>query len=187
MTSSAAGFPSAQCAGLQNTFLAPAGASPLGAVDALSGDTVDFPFVSGNMGRNAGRQSPFYKLDVSLKKAFKMPHAERVSLELRADAFNVLNHANWQVFNGNNITSLLPFGSLNPLAPAGPKGNLFNCTLCMRPNGTLVGTGGQILNIANIQNGKFDSNLLNPTFGGIGNPSDTDIPRTFQLSFHVRF
>ncbi|HEY6968820.1 MAG TPA: TonB-dependent receptor [Candidatus Angelobacter sp.] len=180
----AAGFPAAQCATIQNTFLAPVADS--GAIDSLTGDPVDFQMVSGTMGRDAGRQSPFYKLDVSLKKEFKMAH-ERVGLELRADAFNVLNHANWQVFNGNNVTALLPFGSMNPLAPAGPKGNLFNCTLCQRPNGTLVGTTGQILNIANIQNGKFDNNLVNPIFGGIGDPSDSDIPRTFQLSFHVRF
>jgi hypothetical protein len=57
----------------------------------------------------------------------------------------------------------------------------------MRPNGTLVGTNGQALNINNIQHGKFDKNLLNPIFGGIGDPSNTDIARTFQLSFHVRF
>ncbi len=181
----AAGFPAAQCNSIQNTFLAPAGASPLGAADALTGDIVDFQLVNGNLGRDAGRQSPFYKLDLSLKKTIKFPHAERLSLELQADAFNVLNHANWQVFNGNNITSLLPFGQLNPAAPAA-KG-FFTCTTCMRPNGALVGSGGQILNVADIQNGKFDSNLANPIFGGIGDPSGSDIARTFQLSFHVRF
>lgn len=181
----AAGFPASQCNSIQNTFLAPAGASPLGAADALNGDIVDFQLVNGNLGRDAGRQSPFYRLDLSLKKTIKFPHTERLSLELQADAFNVFNHANFRVFNGNNVTSLLGFGALNPAAPAS-KG-FFTCALCMRPNGTLVGTGGQILNVANIQNGKFDSNLLNPVFGGIGDPSGSDIARTFQLSFHVRF
>jgi hypothetical protein len=44
-----------------------------------------------------------------------------------------------------------------------------------------------VLNINNIQHGKLDTNLLKPAFGGIGDPSSTDIARTFQLSFHVRF
>ena len=181
----AAGFPAAQCATIQNTFLAPAAASPLGAADALTGDIVDFQMVSGNMGRDAGVSAPFYRLDLSLKKIIKVPHAEHVSVELQADAFNVLNHTNFQGFNGNNITSLLSFGALNPAAPAGT--GFFNCVVCQRPNGTLVGSSGQLLNISNIKNGTLDSNLLNPTFGGIGDPVSSDIPRTFQLSFHVRF
>jgi hypothetical protein len=57
----------------------------------------------------------------------------------------------------------------------------------MLPNGTLSGRSGQVLNINNIQHGKLDTNLLKPAFGGIGDPSSTDIARTFQLSFHVRF
>jgi hypothetical protein len=201
----AGGFTAAQCASIVNTFLAPGGASSLGPVDTLSGEPVDFQFVSGNMERDAGKQSPFYKLDISLKKTIKIPHAERVSIELQADAFNVLNNSNWNTFNGNNVTALLPFSmtlfdTLNPaLCPAGgppgsplcgsniPNPDFFTCTLCMLPNGTLSGRSGQVLNINNIQHGKLDTNLLKPAFGGIGDPSSTDIARTFQLSFHVRF
>ncbi|HEY6968821.1 MAG TPA: TonB-dependent receptor [Candidatus Angelobacter sp.] len=186
----AAGFPAAQCASIQNTFAAPVTSS--GAKDALTGAPVDFRFINGNLGRDAGRGAPFYRLDTSLKKTFRVPHTERMSVELRGDAFNVLNHANWQGFNANNITALLGFGSLNPLALAGPTGNIFNCTICQRPNGTLVGGNGQLLNVSNIQSGKFDSSLAFPNWGaapdaGIGDPASTDIPRTFQLSFHVRF
>lgn len=190
-TCMAGGFSATQCASFVNTFTAPANADPNGAIDALTGEPVDFQMLSGNLGRDAGRQAPFYRIDLSLKKTIKIPRAERVSLELQADAFNVLNHANWQVFNGNNITSLLHF-STTPGTVLGqsvnvPNANFFSCTSCMLPNGTLAGSSGQLLNIANIQNGKLDSNLLSPTFGGIGDPSGSDIARTFQLSFHVRF
>ena len=187
----AGGFTALQCSSFVNTFLAPPGASGLGAADTLSGEIVDFQFVNGNMGRDAGRQSPFYRLDLSLKKTIKIPHAEHVSVELQADAFNVLNHSNWQTFNSNNITSLLPFsttpGTVSGNAVNIPNADFFTCTVCARPNGTLAGSGGQLLNVANILNGKFDSNLRAPIFGGIGDPTTTDIARTFQLSFHVRF
>ncbi len=65
--------------------------------------------------------------------------------------------------------------------------DFFTCTTCARPTGTLAGNAGQLLNIKDIQHGKLDSDLLNPAFGGIGDPSGTDIASTFQLSFHVRF
>jgi hypothetical protein len=190
-----AGFSSSQCSSIQNTFLAPAGASNSGSVDAITGQIVDFQFLNGNMGRDAGRGSPFEKLDVSLQKSFRMPHTENVKLELRADAFNVLNHANYNTFNSNNVTSALGF-ALNRDANGnviGPASNFFTCTICMRPNGTLIGSGGQVLHASDLTNGKVSPDLLNPVFGapgavdGIGDPSNADIPRTFQLSFHVRF
>lgn len=193
----AAGFSSGQCNTIQNTFRAPADASSFGARDALNSDLVDFQFLNGNLEKNAGRQSPFYRFDVSLKKTLKLPRVERVRLELRADAFNLFNHSNWQGFNANDVTDTLGFGSLNTSAPAGQ--GLFDCTSCMRTNGTLVGRNGQVLHIADIQKGKLDHNLLQPAFpasaflpfagafGGIGDPSSADIARTFQLSFHVRF
>src|SRR5204863_284237 len=54
------------------TFLSPAYASGLGAFDALSGEVVVFPFLNGNMGRDAGMGAPFYKIDLSLHKGFKI-------------------------------------------------------------------------------------------------------------------
>ncbi len=190
-----AGFSTAQCSGIQNTFLAPSGPSGLGPVDSLTGDLVDFQFLNGNLGRDAGRGSPFAKIDMSLQKAFRMPHTENVKLELRADAFNVLNHTNFQGFNANDVTSALGF-AVNRDANGnitGPASNFFTCTICQRPNGTLVGSNGQVLHVSDITHGKISPDLLNPIFGapggvdGIGDPSSTDIPRTFQLSFHVRF
>src|SRR5713226_4710963 len=184
-----AGFPAAQCNALQNTFNAPADADGRGPIDSLSGDVVDFQQINGNLKGDAGRGSPFYKFDVSLKKTFKIPRAERVSFEIRADAINIFNHSNFQGFNSNDDTNNLTFGDLDPAAPAGT--GFFNCTNCMRPNGTLVGTNGQVLHVSDVQNGKLSKDLLNPLFGvfgaSIGDPALNDSPRQFQFSFHVRF
>jgi hypothetical protein len=193
----AAGFPAARCASIQNTFLAPAAASGLGASDAITLDTVDFQKVNGNLGRDAGRGSPFLRTDVNLKKTFRVPHSESIKLELQADALNLLNHTNYQGFNGNNVTSLLGLsvdrdpttGVVTAFHP-----DFFNCTNCLRTNGTFIGNSGQALNIRNLTNGKVSRNLLSPAFGGpnaplagIGDPITADSQRLFQLSFHVRF
>jgi hypothetical protein len=189
-----AGFSAAQCASIQNTFLAPgqvagnpcnpALSSCSGAVDALSGDVVDFQLLNGNVGRDAGRGSPFYKLDLSLHKDFKIPRTERVSVELRADAFNVLNHANFQSYNSNDVLNALGFSASGSGVP---NPDFFTCTSCVRPNGTLVGSNGQVLHLADLQHGRVSPNLLSPVFGGLGDPATADIARTFQLSFHIRF
>jgi hypothetical protein len=186
-----AGFPAASCNAIQNTFLAPGAASASGAIDALTGDLVDFQLINGNLKRDAGRGSAFARSDVSLKKSFRIPRTESVKLELQADALNLFNHSNFQGFNSNNVTAALGLGVLNPAAPAGT--GFFNCNICMRPNGTFIGTTGQVLNLKNITGGKVSSNLLAPAFGapgavdGIGDPATVDGSRLFQLSFHVRF
>jgi hypothetical protein len=52
---------------------------------------------NGNTGRNEFRGPGFWNLDVSLSRTFLVPGmGERGRIELRADAFNVLNHANLQ-------------------------------------------------------------------------------------------
>ena len=160
-----------------NTFAAPADASALGSVAADDPNTVvDFKQLNGNLKRDAGRSDPFYRTDASLKKTIRIPKAENVRIELQADALNLLNHANYQGFNAFNALSLLQLG------PAG-------CVSCMRPNGTYAGNNGQILHLSDITHGRISSDLLNPTFGGIGDPStvDNNAGRQFQLSFHVRF
>jgi len=85
----AAGNPATICNGIQNTFLAPAGASPFGPIDALTGDVVDFKLANGSLERNAARGSPFVKFDASLHKQFTV--RENVKLDFRFDAFNVFN------------------------------------------------------------------------------------------------
>jgi Carboxypeptidase regulatory-like domain/TonB dependent receptor len=181
----ASGQPAALCNSIQNAFLAPVGASALGAVDSLTGDIVDFRFLNGNVGRDAGRGAPFCRLDVSLQKIFKLARAEKVSFELRADAFNIFNHTNFQGFNSNDVLAVLGL-SLDSVTHA-PKSDFFTCRSCMRPDGTYVGASGQVLHLSDLQHGKVSKDLIKPVFGGIGDPATADIPRTLQLSFHVRF
>ena len=181
----AAGNPASSCSSIQNTFLAPGSASGLGAIDALTGDTVDFKLVNGNLERNAGRTDPFGRLDMQAKKTFRIPRTESVKLELQVDALNVLNHANYQGFVANDVLNAVTFGALTP--GPDPTKNFFTCTSCARPNGMVVGNAGQILHISDLRNGKVSSNLLKPTFGGIGDPATVDGSRLFQLAFHVRF
>jgi hypothetical protein len=177
-----AGNPAAQCNLIvQNTFLAPGGASPNGPIDAFSGDVVDFQLANGNLERNAALGSPFVKFDASIHKSFSIPKAENVKLDLRLDAFNILNHSNWSSFNSNDVLTALP---LSP-DPA--------CTNCQRLNGTFAGAQGQILTLSDLRSGKISSNLLagHQTFNGLGDPAADDLngvgPRKLQLSFHARF
>jgi hypothetical protein len=183
----------AQCNSIQNTFAAPAAAGGFtGAVDAVTGKPVDFQFVNGNLVRDAGRGSPFVKFDASLHKSFNVPRTERVKVEFRLDAFNVLNHSNWQGFNGNDTTNALTAsvkhpGSTDPLKPIIVNSDFFTCTGCMRPNGTFVGNNGQVLHLSDLQKGKLSKDPTNGIFNSLGDPSSADIPRLLQLSFHVRF
>jgi len=66
--------------------------------------------VNGNLSRNSFRYPGIWSFDASLFKRFPMPWGEGHNLELRADAFNVLNHPNLGVdgFNGQ-ITSTTAF------------------------------------------------------------------------------
>jgi hypothetical protein len=70
---------------------------------------------------------------------------------------------------------------------AAPEPDFFSCTSCQRPDGTYVGSGGQMLHLSDVQHSKLSKDLLKPILGGIGDPATADIPRTLQLSFHVRF
>jgi hypothetical protein len=179
----AAGFPAAQCNAIQNTFLAPVGNS--GAIDTVTGDAVDFSLVNGNVGRDAARGSPFVKFDASLHKSFSIPKYENIKLELRVDVFNIFNHSNLLAYNSNDILEVLTPSVTNPGTPgAVVNSNFFTCTGCMRPNGTYVGTNGQVLHLSDLQHG----NAINASvFNGLGNPGSDDSPRKLQLSFHVRW
>ncbi|MGZ7092986.1 MAG: TonB-dependent receptor [Candidatus Angelobacter sp.] len=185
----AAGFPAAQCNSIQNAQAPPVGVTFTGAKDAVTGQAVTFSRVNGNLGRDAGRGSPFYKFDASVHKDFTMPKAENVKLELRFDAFNVFNHSNLTSNNSNDVLNVMGpsvtnAGSTDPLNPPTINPDFFTCTGCMRPNGTYVGTNGKTLTLADLQQG---GKINWSPFNGLGNPGADDGPRKLQLSFHVRF
>jgi hypothetical protein len=79
-----------------------------------NGATTDRPVVDGAViGRNAGRGKAIYSLDPSLSRVFSLAH-EAVQLDLRAEAFNVLNHANFVGYSGSYGNGTKPgagFGS----------------------------------------------------------------------------
>jgi hypothetical protein len=55
------------------------------------------------MGRNIFRGPRFTNWDMSLSKMWKL--SERFKLQLRGEVFNILNHANFDVFTMNNDLS----------------------------------------------------------------------------------
>src|SRR5581483_3701981 len=82
-----------------------------------TGATTDRPVVNGVViGRNTGRGRPIYSFDPFLERSFAIA-GERVHFVLRAEAFNVLNHANFVGYSGtwgNGATPGPGFGQ--PLA-----------------------------------------------------------------------
>jgi len=55
----------------------------------------------GNLSRNSLRGFPFYQVDFALRRKFSF--SEEVALQIQADAFNVLNHANFEDPRGNDL------------------------------------------------------------------------------------
>lgn len=175
-----------------NTFAAPAGASSSGPVDMFSGQPVDFQFISGNVGRNQGLGDPYIRGDASLRRAFRIPVREGISVELRADLFNFANHTNFWLFNGADILSgLTPCGMTDKSGIFTPAahclvGGVQQAGLDVT-SGKYYGTNGQLLTLAALKHGRVSSNLKAAIFNGLGDPGGTDIPRQAQFSIHVNF
>jgi hypothetical protein len=80
-----------------------------------TGATTDRPVINGVVvGRNAGHGNPIYDVSPALERGFGTEHFQIV---LRAEAFNVFNHANFVGYSGtygNGATAGAGFGA--PLA-----------------------------------------------------------------------
>jgi Carboxypeptidase regulatory-like domain/TonB dependent receptor len=79
-----------------------------------TGATADRPVINGTVvGRNTGRGRPIYEVSPFVERPFALGHSDRVSLLLRAEAFNIFNHANFVGFSGtygNGATPGTGFG-----------------------------------------------------------------------------
>jgi hypothetical protein len=85
-----------------------------GANNSGDGATADRPVISGVVvGRNTGRGRSIYDFSPFLERPFAI-HNERIRLDLRAEAFNVFNHANFVGYSGtygNGATAGPGFGA----------------------------------------------------------------------------
>lgn len=80
-----------------------------------TGATTDRPVINGAVvGRNTGRGRNIYSVDPFVSRTFPIFH-EAVQLNLRAEAFNVLNHANFVGFNGTYGNGAAPAALGAPL------------------------------------------------------------------------
>ena len=90
-----------------------------GVANYLNRDTVVVPTDQtqpfGNAPRNVARGTPFNQLDLGLHKSFALP-GDQKRIEARVEAFNVLNHTNFQTANGNRSSSA--FGTITSAFPA---------------------------------------------------------------------
>lgn len=82
-----------------------------------TGGTTDRPVINGAViGRDAGLGKPIYSVDPFLGRSFPLSR-ESVQLDLRAEAFNALNHRNFVGYNGtygNAGTAAAGFGAPLP-------------------------------------------------------------------------
>jgi len=86
---------------------------------------------AGSVARNIGRGFDFSSLDLRVSRTFGI--VESVRLQVLAEAFNVLNHPNYQVPNGNFGTGVYPIapaaGFGQPTAAADPRQMQFGLRL----------------------------------------------------------
>ena len=71
----------------------------------------------GDLDRNRLRGFPFYQIDLALRRRFNL--SERTSLQFQADAFNLLNHPNFEDPLGSDLHLNSTFGQSNAIAGRG--------------------------------------------------------------------
>jgi hypothetical protein len=80
-----------------------------------TGATTDRPLINGIpglvLGRDTGRGRPLYEVEPFISRSFGLMH-NRVHIEGRAEAFNVINHANFIGYNGTYGNNVAPAATL---------------------------------------------------------------------------
>lgn len=74
-------------------------------------------FKQGDLARNSLRGFPFYQIDLALRRSFNL--SESKNLQFRADAFNLLNHPNFEDPLGSDLHLGSTFGQSTALAGRG--------------------------------------------------------------------
>lgn len=87
-------------------------------------------WIGGPAGRNYFRGPNYFNTDFSLRKTFKL--TERYNLQVGANAFNVLNHANFQTPVGNNLSGAFGFIDAGVSPPTTPYGAFASAAEDMR-------------------------------------------------------
>ncbi len=94
----------------------------------------------GNLGRNNLIGPGYAETDIGLTKNTRI--TERVSLQFRAEIFNIFNHPNFSVPGGSGAGPTI----INPGTNCGPTSTPTNSPSCFAPSGasitSLVGSGG---------------------------------------------
>src|SRR5262249_56654145 len=91
-------------------------------------------------------------------------------VELRADFFNLLNRANFQLFNTNDVLDVLSVPSPAVKDPVTKKlvsnpDYTAACTSCINPiSGFYIGSTGQVLHLQDLKHGRVSKDLTNPNF-----------------------
>ena len=70
----------------------------------------------GNAGRNIARGYAYYQLSGGVQKEVRLPYRERLTLQIRAEAFNVLNKTNFGAPNGDRSSGA--FATIRSASPA---------------------------------------------------------------------
>jgi len=138
--------------------------------DPVAGACVPGTQHPGSEGRNAFNATSYTNFDFSVTKLSHL--TEKLTMELRADVFNIFNHANFS-------NPLLPGFSVDAFSNNHAAGNRLLGGL--DPNGFVNGTSGPLNGPQYVQTQATpDVGSGNPYLGGGG-------PRTMQLAAHFNF
>lgn len=78
-------------------------------------------FIGGHAGRNYFRGPQYFNMDFSLRKTFKV--TERYNFQIGANAFNLLNHPNFQTPVANNVNAAFGYIDAAVSPPTTPYGS----------------------------------------------------------------